>query len=556
MASPSTLEVERKYDVDDAVVFPSLSGLAGVSAVDHPVEHHLSAEYFDTPDLRLASLRITLRRRTGGYDAGWHLKFPSGPDARLEFHAPFGPGSGGSAAHDGGPRGGADVGGPHEAVRKDTPEAVPEALLGLIRVHVRDAALVPVARLHTRRTIRRLHGPDGGALADAVDDHVRAETLVLEHAERRWREWDIELTGGTRGLLNVVQGAFLAAGARPSSSASKLERALGPHFPTGHRTPPVPRRKGAAGDVLLAYLGEQVRSLVEQDPLVREDAPDAVHKMRVATRRMRSTLATFRELLDGDAANRLRGELQWLAGVLGAARDTEVMHARLREMLASEPDTLVMGPVARRVDLELDAAYRDAHNAVLRALDGERYFRLLDALDAILVDPPFTSLAHKPALKVVSRVVTHDARRLRRAVRAWKVPAPPMEGPLGAAPREAAPQAAGPLEGADAADAALHEARKCAKRLRYAAEAAVPVGGKRAARLAEAAKRVQTVLGEHQDSVVTRGLLERLGAVAGAEGEDGFTYGRLHALEEGLASNAVASFRTQWKDFPSASLKK
>jgi inorganic triphosphatase YgiF len=93
-----------------------------------PVEHRLEAEYFDTQDLRLASAQVTLRRRTGGEDAGWHLKLPSATDERTEFHEPLG----------------------------KVEEGVPEPLLKLVRVHTREQALGPVARLKTRRVVHRL----------------------------------------------------------------------------------------------------------------------------------------------------------------------------------------------------------------------------------------------------------------------------------------------------------------------------------------------------------------------------------------------------------------
>src|SRR5829696_9003029 len=84
------LEVERKFDVDDGFALPDLTGVDGIAAADQPVEHALEAVYHDTADLRLARARITLRRRTGGSDAGWHLKLPGKDGARRELHAPLG----------------------------------------------------------------------------------------------------------------------------------------------------------------------------------------------------------------------------------------------------------------------------------------------------------------------------------------------------------------------------------------------------------------------------------------------------------------------------------
>ena len=513
-------EIERKFDVEDATILPPLQDLPGVGRVEPPVEHRLTAEYFDTADLRLASQKITLRRRVGGDDAGWHLKLPSGPDERHEYREPL------------------------EKIyellekkkkkkkKKEATRAIPEPLLSLVRVHTRDSALVPVARLRTRRTVYRLLGKNDDVLAEFSDDQVKAETLIPETSKQTWREWEIELVDGSRKLLDTVQDVLASAGVRPAGSGSKLARALGPHLPsTAEKPPPTP--KSAAADVVLAYLREQVQALKDQDPRVRLDAPDAVHKMRVATRRMRSVLATYRKLLgDADSVNFLRGELKWLAGVLGEARDAEVMHERLKDMIAKEPSDLVMGPVTGRIDTELGADYRKAHANALEALDGTRYFHLLDALESVLDSPSLTSRASKPAHKVIPKLIQRDAKRLRTAVEDARHHASESDHP------------------------ALHEARKDGKRLRYAAESAAPINPGRAARLADAAHGVQKILGDHQDSVVTRELLRRLGAEAFEQGENGFTYGRLHALEQAAALETEARFHRQWKTFPSTSLKK
>ncbi|NBQ43136.1 MAG: CYTH domain-containing protein, partial [Mycobacteriaceae bacterium] len=67
------LELERKYDVPDEAVSPSFEGLAAVARVETLPVQSLDAVYFDTADHALAARRVTLRRRSGGADAGWHL---------------------------------------------------------------------------------------------------------------------------------------------------------------------------------------------------------------------------------------------------------------------------------------------------------------------------------------------------------------------------------------------------------------------------------------------------------------------------------------------------
>jgi CHAD domain-containing protein len=103
-------------------------------------------------------------------------------------------------------------------------------------------------------------------------------------------------------------------------------------------------------------------------------------------------------------------------------------------------------------------------------------------------------------------------------------------------------------------DAALHETRKAAKRLRYAAESAVPVFGGRAKKLARRAERVQVVLGEHQDTVVARQTLRELGAQAYLHDENGFTFGRLHALEQARAEELMTLYPTELDRLPARRL--
>ena len=260
---------------------------------------------------------------------------------------------------------------------------------------------------------------------------------------------------------------------------------------------------------MLSYIFQQIRALKTHDPGVRVDAPDAVHQLRVAARRLRSALATFRKLLDTTSTQFLRAELQWLAGTVGEARDTEVIRARLNEMISAEPPELLMGPVAQQIEQHLDDIYRPARAAGLAALDSDRYFRLLDSLDSFLADPPLTDTAGKEALPTIGLLVSAEQKRLEKAVR--DVDSATERGPQ---------------------DTALHEVRKCAKRLRYAAEAASPIFGKQATAVARAAEGIQEILGDFHDSVVIRETLLKLAADSAAGGVNGFSYGRLHALEQ------------------------
>lgn len=502
-------EIERKYDVDVSVVFPDLADAVGVVTAARAVEHELEAVYFDTVGLDLARRGVTLRRRTGGDDAGWHLKLPGGQDTRTEVRLPL---DGDDDGDDGG---------------------VPAALLDPVRAVVRDRALVPVARVSTRRREHPLLGDDV-VLAKVADDEVRAERLDGSAHTERWREWEVELVEGPRSVLDDVERVLVRCGASPAETKSKLARILGD---AGSRTAvpePVtkPNRKAAA-HLLLTLVAEQTAQLMRQDAAVRADAPGAVHKLRIAARRMRSALTTYKALLEPGVADPLREELRWLGQALGQARDAQVLREHLDAVLEAEAPELVLGPVGRRIADALKAAERAGRDEAGRALDSERYFRLLDALDGLVADPPLTSKAYVAARDLVPRLLARDDKKLRKAVRDVERSQDP-----------------------GARDLALHEARKKAKRLRYAAESAVPTFGKRAKSYAKKVKKVQDALGIHQDSVVARGALREFGVQAHLSGENGFTFGRLHALEQWRADQAEHDFGKAWEALPKQKVRR
>jgi hypothetical protein len=186
MGSRTQDEIERKLDVDAEAVFPSLAGVDGVSAVGQPAELELVAVYFDTPGLDLARNGITLRRRTGGDDAGWHLKVPRVTDTRTEHHLPLGRAT----------------------------KTVPHAILAPVRGIVRDRHLAEVARVSTRRREYPLLGGDSTVLATVCDDAVDAERLDVPDEVQSWREWEVELVDGDQRVLEAVESALLDAGAR------------------------------------------------------------------------------------------------------------------------------------------------------------------------------------------------------------------------------------------------------------------------------------------------------------------------------------------------------
>lgn len=262
---------------------------------------------------------------------------------------------------------------------------------------------------------------------------------------------------------------------------------------------------GDAGTLVRGYLAAQVAELTAHEPGVRARDPEAVHDMRVATRRLRSALSTFRPVLQRERTDPLRAALRRWGQVLGEVRDADVSHAALAALLDEEPAGLVLGPVRDRLGTDRAQALDVAHEHVVAELDGLAAAHLRAGLAMLVADPPLAPEAARPAAEVLPGRARREFRRLRHALRA------------------AQDEPGGP-----ARDHEPHEARKAARRARYAAEVLVPAAGQPAERSARDAQRVQDLLGAHQDAVVERELLRRLAAEATAMGESAFSYGRLH----------------------------
>jgi hypothetical protein len=210
------LEIEQKFEVDEGFVRPTAGALRsglraalGIEvAVADPVRYQLSATYYDTADQRLAGSKITLRRRTGGSDAGWHLKLPAGHGARREVQEPL----------------------------SDGP--VPERLAATVAQVADGLPLAPIALLATERVVVALLDEDGRLIAEIADDVVHARRLhsadsadaadaAAAGSELRWRELEVEVPRAWPELQRALADLLLAAGARPAGHGSKLARLLG-----------------------------------------------------------------------------------------------------------------------------------------------------------------------------------------------------------------------------------------------------------------------------------------------------------------------------------------
>lgn len=522
----ASVHSERETTFEGTGLF-DLQDLRRLPAGDHVREEapeELDATYYDTPDLRLLTHGVTLRRRSGGHDAGWHVKLPGVGPGRVEVRAPLDAGIAGE---------------------------IPGELLHRTAAYAWGRRLVPVAHLRTRRGRHLLLDARERCLAEVAQDEVAAQTLDPRRPEAvrtgspgprplggkhdsagtgtritQWSEIEVELADGDTGLLEAAARWLNAAGWHRSRIPRKLDRALADELSAVCSDPARPGsrlRAGSAGEAVVRRLGEQLTVLLGADPGTRADETDALHRMRSAARRLRNVLRGHHRLLDRSRTDPAARELGWLTGILAEARDHEVLARRLSEqaerLRRQDPDLAVRSALqglAGRVRDQERARHDAAWRIVVDTLDGARYIALLDDLDSLLTDPPLRRRARKPAVGQLRKVAARDRRRL--------------------AGRLAAVERAGE---SSARDQALHGARKAARRMRHTAETALPYCGKGARRLCKDTKALQQVLGGHQDAADARRALVSLAAEAHYAGTDTFGYGLLHAAQAESKAAAV-----------------
>jgi len=485
------LEREVKLGAGPAFHLPDLSGVVDGVAVTPPEAVRMETVYYDTPDLRLARWGVSLRYRAG---EGWTLKLP--PAASRDT--------------------------PGQLLERDEltfqggSKKPPEAAVDIVRAYVRKSELVPVARLSTIRRRVRLVDATGARVAEVVDDEVSVRDG--RRVAARFREIEVEVSSlnGANGIVDPLVTRLRGAGAGAPDPTPKHVRALGPRAMEAPEVAPQPVQPDSpAKDVIKSVLAESIASLLHHDPLVRTSGdPEAVHQARVSTRKLRSHLRTFGPLLDPEWTEPLRSELGWLAMGLGAVRDREVLLERLRERAKSLPaaDLRSAGSLLHILEVEIDTLRKK----LLAELGSMRYVDLLERLVAAAHSPATLPEADQPASAVLPPLAAGPWRRLRSAVR--QLPDPPT-------------------------DPELHRIRILAKRARYAAEAVAPVAGSAAAAFARVAAKLQTVLGEHQDSVTAQAWLRS----ARISGRRAFVAGELIAMEHIAAEEARAKWPKVWK---------
>jgi len=490
-------EIERKLRVDGPFEIPDLVACCpSVASVDVAPPITLRATYYDTPDLRLFRWRVTLRRRSGGSDEGWHLKLPVD---------------------------GADTGTRDELRLPGHGDEVPPELRQIVSALIREHSLQPIVTLRTERAPRILRDAGGRARAELVDDRVAVlDAHGNERITMEFREIEVEALADTTGhldesMLDEVVGALVERGAVPSRM-SKAATALGPRALAPPDLPESlwPGPHDPATEAVRAYLCMHARRLILQDVRVRRELPDAVHQLRVAARRLRSGLRVFRPLIDREWADRLRGELAWAASGLGTARDSEVLLDRLDEAIDTlgEPDRSLARHI---VDPYLQERVDRGRGEVEQTLASHRYSQLIvDLVDAVTA-PRWTTAAQQSCDEALPPLARKAFRRLARDVKGLD---------------------------AHSSGADWHEVRIAAKRARYAAEAIAPVFGDHVTEFAQGLSTITDILGTHQDADVARQVLRDMSVGAGAE--QAFALGRVDERQVNDQAMERQAFAEAW----------
>jgi CHAD domain-containing protein len=495
-------EVERKVRVDDAFdIAPVLDSLGDYRARRGPA-FTMHADYYDTDELTLFRWRITLRRREGGLDQGWHLKLPV---------------SGGSI-------------GDRDEVRLELSEHVPARLGDIVSPLIGEKPLKAQVVVETLRTPVSIVDAEGRMLAEVVDDHVTVR--LPGQSDSHFREIEVEAADAAEpasiACMEYVVERFLSAGGSLGTS-SKAASALGARA-GGECDVPEPRLPSShvmAIDVIRVAIGSGVRALMLADVDVRRDAPDAAHSMRVAARRLRAFLHTFGDFFDSEWRHRISEELAWVASELGSIRDTEVLLQRLLDhagALGDEDSARVSEFLNARVGQRLQSARASA----LAALRSDRHQYLIEDLIDAAANPSALPLAYADYSERMTKLAADSWHEFRHVVRDLRIDSPSVE---------------------------WHHARILAKRARYAMEALAPLEGKAVKRLAHALAVATGLLGVHQDAFVAQEALHSLASAPGTSGGIGLLLGRLYEYESDEEILDRFGFMEAWPDIKKAARK-
>ena len=480
-------ENELKFAPSATFALPEFGPDTGVTVIEKLPIQNLRAVYYDTDDLRLSQAGATLRYRTGEQDhAIWTLKLPIPGDsatAREEI----------SAAAEG--------------------RSTPPEISDLTTAFIRSDKLLPVTTLKTKRRRWMLRDDSGAEMAELVDDDV--SVLEGRKVVGRFREIEVEQRAATGKQLKRIARSLREAGAVDAEPIPKASRALSLRAETPD-PPGAPNDDGSVGAALTAALKADLERLVIHDPVARIGKdPEGVHQMRVATRRIRSNIKAYGELIDESWAAETGTDLKWLAKLLGEVRDLDVLQERLKNK-AEGIDGL------RPLFESLIRQHRRARSRLLEGLRSDRYRLLIEMLVTASRQMPVNELASEDASTATRSIITRLWSEMASEARSL---------------------------GGGATDDQKHQIRIQAKRLRYAIEAAAPrLGndGREAKRFADRLADLQDVLGEHQDARVARETLTAMGTRGTKDALFCIAIGRLIERETLADRDSQAMFSEAW----------
>ena len=525
-------EVESTFDVSTSADVPDLT-LGGELDARAEQVHHLSATYYDAEDLRLTRAKITVRRRTGGKDDGWHVKLPAvetsaGSTGRTELTFPL-------------------------TDSADVPDEVRTAVWG----YARHDELIPIARIDNERhetVVER----GGSAIVEFCDDHVRG-TRLRDGAAISWREWELELVDSERGgsvdVLSRLSAACLDAGASASPLASKLAKTIGP----------VDDVAAPASSAVASMLRADVDKLLSGDAGARLGLEVGIHAMRTSARNLQTTLnAHAKELrAAGEAINAgrpgshgveissLERELNELIRMLGKSRDVQVVRARLHEVSDGYPRDLVPDSVRDRIFSELDREEQRTAKRVTMGLGNPRYLALLDSLDDV-IEAAGEMETPTDAQRVRSGRPKEIISSGKKGLGKGKPGAPTSDLVVQGAQRQfkrfdkARARVEDELDSLNLTlaqrEELTHTLRKRNKALRRTAASISSKEMPQVVSLRSASERLHDVLGDVQDSVTARQWIRRISRRAEAAGEPTFGFGVLFEHERFSSERALEGF--------------
>jgi len=486
-------ETEQKFLLERGRELPGADNLVKELGSYSVERIRQEAVYYDTADLRLTRTGASLRFRT---DDGWTVKLPQRQGGLLERE--------------------------EIVLGLSDATAPPAEAVALVRALCRSAPLDAVATVSTDRREIRIVDRRGREVGLIDDDRVRAS--ARPNGTTSFHEVEFEIApDADSDLVAELVARLRQAGARPDSQLPKVVRALGE---SARQTPDVVpgdrlSRRSTPSELVQSCFANGVHRLMTHDPVARRDAdPEGVHQARVGTRRLRSDLRTLRPVLATAWTEPLRDELKWLGDLLGDVRDADVLGEQLDAHLSDLSESTRRDATALCRHLERER--REHLDTLQQALESRRYLALLDNLVAAVREPPLDRV-HQDRTKrnprAVERLTRTPWKRLRRAVD--KLPDRPSN-----------PE--------------LHEIRKRAKQARYAYEATTPILGKAASRLAKELKKLQNILGTHQDAVVAADWLHHATVDLG-DPKASYAAGRLAQIFDNEHRKLRRKWQRKWK---------